>query len=204
MGAPGAAPLAVFQGLDLSDDRRQRLNRLAESLRKRQGELQGKVTAREGELRRLGEELRKVMNALQDLQSQPGQAAADAVKRATDVLNEEQRQRLQGPTGGWAAPTMPGGFRMPQGPYPGAAPGAGFPQEMPSGMPQGMTPGTFMGMTHGMPQAMPLAMPQGGAQAPQWTPQVGAPFAPPPGSTGPGSGASRRAGSGSGEGMGSR
>lgn len=204
-GMPGADPLAVFQALDLSEEQRDRLARLSEDLRKRQWEVQGKVMDRESELRRLGEEQRKAVKALQDLQGQLGQVVADAMKRASDVLTEEQRQRLQGGPAGMGVPAMPpGGVGMPPAGYPGVAPGGGYPQGMPPGMPQGMTPGTSPGMTPGMPQGMPSAMPQGGAQAPQRTPQMGAPFAPPPGSMGPGSGASRRAGSGSGGGMGSR
>ncbi|MCU0934747.1 MAG: Spy/CpxP family protein refolding chaperone [Gammaproteobacteria bacterium] len=115
IGGPGADPLAAFQALDLSEPQRERLGRLADELRKKQWEIQGKVMDRESELRRLGEEQRKAIKALQDLQGQLGQLVTDAVKRASEVLTEEQRQRLQGPSPGMGLPATPAGFGMPQG-----------------------------------------------------------------------------------------
>jgi hypothetical protein len=112
VGAPGADPLAPFQRLDLSEPQRERLGRLADELRKRQWEIQGKVMDRESDLRRLGEEQRKAMKALQDLQGQLGQVVTDAVKRASEVLTEEQRQRLQG---GGAGPGTSTGRRAGSG-----------------------------------------------------------------------------------------
>jgi hypothetical protein len=82
--------------LDLSDEQRARMGKLADELRKRQWEIQGKIMDRESELRRLGEEQRRAQKALSELQGQMGQVAADVGRRARDLLTEEQRQRIQG------------------------------------------------------------------------------------------------------------
>jgi hypothetical protein len=130
-GGAGVDPLAAFLALDLSDDQRDRLGRIADDLRKRQWDLQGKVMDRESELRRLADGQRRATKAIGDLRAEMGKASADALRRAREVLTEEQRQRLEGlsyPGGApMGAPGAPGGAPGPTGPgFQGVPPAGTF------------------------------------------------------------------------------
>jgi hypothetical protein len=188
-GAGGADPLAPFLALDLSDDQRSRIGKLSDELRKKQWELQGKRVDREGELRKLSDEQRRLTRAIAEIESQMGKTSSEAVTRAHELLTDPQRERLSGGGAHLGVPPMlaPGGWG-PQGVQP--TPGTGTPQ------------GGAWPPPGGFPPMAGQAVPQGGGRGPQggFQPMPGRGTG--PGGPTPGSGATRRGGGGSGGGMG--
>ena len=110
-GMMGGDALSPIRNLDLSDRQRAKLDAIGDELSEMKGALMGEVAKHNEKLRALGDEQRRLMQAIADLQRQITQAESRARSRAEKLLTDQQRQQAQQPwsTQPMRPPPMPSG-----------------------------------------------------------------------------------------------
>ncbi len=99
----GGDALSPIRNLKLSDRQRAKLDAIGDELGERKGDLLGEVAKHNEKLRAMGDEQRRLLQAIADLQRQIAQAESRARLRAEALLTEEQRRQVQQP---WSAQQM--------------------------------------------------------------------------------------------------
>ncbi len=94
-GMMGGDSLSPIRNLQLSKRQREKLDAISEDLSERKGALLGQIATHNEKLRALGDEQRRLTQAISDLQRQVMQADTRARGRAEEMLSSKQRQQLQ-------------------------------------------------------------------------------------------------------------